>query len=118
MVALARIGGDAKKAVPLIEDRSSYDYRKLHSGFALWKLDGQADRALKAAISAVKKPMESEDRHLLAIEILKGMGPQARPAADALVLLAKRDTDATVRAAAADALRTIDPDAAAKAGLK
>jgi HEAT repeat protein len=72
--------------------------------------------AMKEALVVALKDGPPEQR-LEMIRVLRDMGADAKEFAPQLAALLG-DVDPRVRAAAAEALKTIDPDAAAKAGVK
>jgi HEAT repeat protein len=71
---------------------------------------------MKEALVVALKDGPPEQR-LEMIRVLRDMGADAKEFAPQLAALLG-DVDPRVRAAAAEALKTIDPDAAAKAGVK
>ena len=116
VLALAHIGPDAKAALPALESvlGDEMPYNRLHAARALWKVSGRPQPAVVALAAATKDPTSAELRRQAA-ELLAEMGPDGKGAVPALAA-ALRETNPTVRAAAAEALQKINPQAAAKAG--
>jgi HEAT repeat protein len=113
-LALARMGPGAKGAVPALENLARNRGSRVAAAVALWKLDGQVQRPLHIALMTLKGPEEPREERLLAVTLLKEMGPEAKPAVEALAA-ACDDHDPEVRRAAAEALQRVDAAAAAQA---
>jgi HEAT repeat protein len=80
---------------------------------ALWKVSGDAGRAVPALASRLGDP-NSQDA---AVQALYRIGAKAKAAVPAL-LAAVKDRNRLFRESVAMALKKIDPDAAARAGIK
>jgi len=80
----------------------------------------RAEVVIPILVEILAKPQNQQHSAILrrdAIRALRQFGPQARPAVPKLVELL-RDTNTLIRSAATNALKQIDPEAAAKAGVK
>lgn len=79
---------------------------------ALWRVSGEADRAVPAIANRLSDPGARD----LATQALYRIGPKAKAAVPALLAAAK-DKDRLFRESVVMALKKIDPEAAAKAGV-
>jgi len=113
--ALGRLNAAAKPALPLLRktlaDKDT-DVR-VAAAQAVWLVGGDAD--VVPVLAAALQDKDAESRREAA-KILACIGPPAKAAWTGLARLL-RDNDPDVRKAAAQAMRRIDVDAAAKAGL-
>jgi hypothetical protein len=117
--ALGYIGPPAKEAVySLLRWSTNSDYEvRGQAFFALGKIGTEPDRVLPVLINALHD--ESGTVQTCAILALKDYGPNAKRAVPALVEFLNTHDDATSdRSYATNALKAIDPEAAAKAGVK
>jgi HEAT repeat protein len=112
--ALARVGPLTPSTVATL--RTAMDDRSGHVGVraaeALWKVSGDAGRAVLALVARLGDPAV---RHA-AVQALNRIGQGAKAAVPAL-LAALKTKDRLFRESVVMALRKIDPEAAAKAGL-
>ncbi|MBY0523886.1 MAG: HEAT repeat domain-containing protein [Gemmataceae bacterium] len=112
--ALARVDPSAATTATL---RAALDDASGHVGIcaaeALWQVAHEPDEVVPALIVRLKQPAS---RHA-ATQVLYRMGPAAKAAIPAL-LAASKDKDRMFRESVAMALKKIDPNAAAKAGIK
>ena len=96
----------------------SDDYFPAHlaAGEALWRIDGQAKVAIPLLIEALNRyPYLARG----SVRTLREIGPAAQPAVPALLsVIADRKAKPILRAEAAQALKTIDAQAAAQAGIR
>jgi HEAT repeat protein len=131
--ALGRIGPAARSAMPALIALSKKGYPGLTIGEAMWLVGGRADLAVPALVGALQADRAGAGpstviggyREIVAgarmrkraADALARMGPAAKPAVPALTV-ALADQFLTVREAAAEALKKIDPEAATKAGMK
>jgi len=112
--ALARVGplapGTAATLGAAVDDRSGYV--AVRAAEALWKVSGDAGRAVLALVARLADPTV---RHAAA-QALNRIGPGAKGAVPALLIAAK-SKDRLFRESVVMALRKIDSVAATKAGL-
>lgn len=117
--ALGDIGPSASPAATsvLLDALTNSDaFLRLYAVMAINKIHSEPEVFVPALINALK----DSDGHVRyrAAEALTAYGPVAKTAVPALVGLSKSDPDLSVRTHAADALKEIDPEAAARAGVK
>lgn len=116
--ALGKIGADvAKVAVaihPLLEDKSVGV--RLHAVLALWRIE---KKITDKGLNVLKKGLEQDetDDVLLALRVFGEVGPAAKAAVPALMVMLKH-SDKSVRDAAAQALQQVAPQAGAKKGTR
>ena len=110
--SLGSIGPSAKEAVPLLLGWATHadDWVRLKAITSLGLIQGEPDRVVPVLINALHDPRSLVQRS--AVKSLEQFGPDAKLAVPALVgLLNAQDPWVT------NALKAIDPDAAAKAGV-
>jgi hypothetical protein len=120
---LAEIGPPASGAVPALHRALDVTYADNRVGiaYALWRIEGRADRPVAVLTEAMHErqrygfPNATRDAPKAAIALGK-MGPAAKAAVPSL-RDASRSSYLALRTAAVEALKAIDPDAAAKAGF-
>jgi HEAT repeat protein len=115
---LVSLGPPAKEAVPsLMEWATNSDwYVRYHAIRALGKIRAEPDRVVPVLMSALADP--NANVHICAVQALENFGPNAKPAVTTLMeWLHDPAHDVSAREYATKALRAIDPDAAAKAGI-
>ncbi|MDB6067251.1 MAG: repeat protein [Pedosphaera sp.] len=115
--AIGAIGPDAKMAIPsLINGLGDIDVNdRATAAWALCEIHSELQMVVPALINCLSNK-SAFFRSEIAAE-LGGLGVDAKPAVPALVALLK-DADPMVRKDAEAALKQIDPEAAAKAGVK
>jgi HEAT repeat protein len=115
--SLGAIGPAAAKAIPTLLGGTTNTYRgtRCDAIFALGKIHAEPELVVPALTKFLKDP----DREVRAstISSLELFGSDAKPAVSALVQ-SLNDQNGLVRKLAKSALKKIDPEAAAKAGLK
>jgi len=116
----ARAGAGCRELLPLIERslEEETDVGRVQAATAVWKVgatDQVTNKAIAALLLSLKEPTYAAVRGQAA-EHLGEMGASAKAAAPALTA-ALRDRSTVVRSSAADALRKVDPEAAANAGV-
>lgn len=113
--ALARVDplapGTAAALNAAVDDRSGHV--GVCAAEALWKVSGEPDRAVPALVARLR---DSGSR-AAAAQALYRIGPKAKAAVPALLTAAK-DKDRLFHESVVMALRKIDPQAAAKAGVE
>jgi HEAT repeat protein len=117
VIALGGIGPAAKQAVPsLLQGMNSTDY-PLH--FACMRVLGQIHAEPTLVVPVLAKSLQDSDaKHRVTVaQALGNFGAEAKVVAPVLLQLLT-DPDSSVRDAATNALKAIDPEAAAKAGVK
>jgi HEAT repeat protein len=119
--AILALAPDAKSAVPgllqLIKDNLHDDWEgRSYAAVALGTMGVRNETTLPALREGLEQKPYKEPR-LLSARFLGEMGPAAKAAVPTLVAAAK-DPDGEVARAAADALRKVAPDEAAKAGIR
>ena len=115
--ALAFMGGDAKVAVPALVEtlKDTYGTARAAAAMALGHIHAEPRLAVPTLIESLHDPDVFVRTHAAAS--LGEFGTNAKPAVDPLVeLLSETNQDA--RNAVSKALRAIDPEAAARAGVK
>ena len=118
---LMALGSIAPAVLPaatpvLLDGLTNSDVRLSRTAaMAIGGAHGQPDVFVPALINGLKGPLQSRG---IAAWSLGEYGPQAKSAVPALVDLSKNDPALSVRTQAANALKKIDPEAAAKAGVK
>jgi HEAT repeat protein len=112
--ALARVGplapGTSATLDAAVDGRSGHV--SVRAAEALWKISGDASRAILALVARFGDPAVRE----AAVQALYRIGPGAKAAVPAL-LIAMKSKDRLFRESVVMALRKIDSGAAAKAGL-
>jgi HEAT repeat protein len=88
---------------------------RINAALALWRIDGEIKATVPILCAALKD--RADNIRQRAAESLAAIGP---PAKDAFVPLARtlKDPNLSVRKAVTLALKTIDPKAAAKIGVR
>jgi HEAT repeat protein len=113
---LGIIGSNAVAAVPALTEALSVTnaYVRVCAARALWRIVHET----KATIPVLSEAAGDEEVHTrrYAVSTLREMGPLASNSAPTLVKLLS-DQDQTVRAAATNALKVVDSEIAAKAGV-
>lgn len=115
---LGQLGPITSNVVPaLISALTNGDwYTEEEALRALGKLGPAATNAIPALVNELK--YQHPERRAWSAEYLGNMGPRAKTAVPALLLATTDDETQWVREAATNALLKIDPEAAAKAGVK
>jgi HEAT repeat protein len=116
--SLGSIGPSAKQAVPSLlgwATNAEFEVR-CHAITALGKIHAEPYRVCALLINALHDPSLLVRDH--AVVALERFGPNAKLAVPALVEFLNAHDDATFRSLTANALKAIDPEAAAKAGVK
>jgi HEAT repeat protein len=110
---LASVGSPAASAVPVLTDllHAPPPVDELGAAVAVWRITGDASTALPGLLKW------SGYGWYKAIDTLGEMGPAAKAAVPLLLPMAKGGDSLRQRSASA-ALKRIDPEAAAKAGVK
>jgi hypothetical protein len=115
---LGSAGPEARGAAPALrkalKDESAFV--RLNAAAALWRLTGEAETARPVLVAALK-PEEPAQVRAHAARKLGEVGAAARAAVPAL-LEVWRDPDLNARTSAGLALKAIDPEAAARAGVR
>jgi hypothetical protein len=117
---LGMLGPAAMEVVPALINATAQSENNVRFSAcdALWKIDPKQVAIIVGALTELLKDPRSGSYHLeLAAQLLGKIGPAAGNALPALFPLLKRP-EIEVRTAAAKALKAIDPEAAAKAGVK
>ncbi|MDB6109974.1 MAG: repeat protein [Pedosphaera sp.] len=116
-LALGRIGPPARMAIPslLREATNKNEFPRTHSIWALTQIRGAPAVLVPALTQALHDP-SLHVRSTAAVG-LGGFGEDAKSAVPALVQ-ALKDPDYSLRVHVKNALKQIDPEAAAKAGVK
>jgi hypothetical protein len=117
-VALGKIGPSAAAALPALKAalREPNSYLRGQAAVATWRVAADADTAL--AVLLQEMPFASESEKWDWIVALGEMGPRARAAVPQLTLELRQDKINWVLNHLTNALVSIDPKAAAKAGVK
>ena len=116
--ALGSIGSPAKEAVSLLLPLSTsgnYDMR-FSSIYALAQIGAEPEQVVPVLIRALKEP--EIDVQTKAVSALEHFGLDAKPAVPALLELLSRPFVMVDRTLVTNALKKIDPEAAAKSGVK
>ena len=117
-VALGKIGPIATNAVPALQAalHESNAYLRGQSAVAIWRITGNADTTLPVLLHEM--PTTMEDSKWDWIIALGEMGPRARAAVPQLRTELQQDRMQWVLDYVSNALRRIDPEAAAQAGVR
>jgi HEAT repeat protein len=115
---LGSAGPEARGAVPALRKalKDESPAVRLNAAAALWRVTGDGKSALPVLVAALKRE-EPLPLRVQAARKLGEVGPAAKAAVPAL-LEAWRDPDTSAQNFAAIALKAIDPEAAAKAGVR
>jgi hypothetical protein len=114
--SLGAIGPPAAKAIPtLLRGTTNTNYTRRNAIFALGRIHAEPELVVPALTKFLKDP--DRDVRTSTISSLELFGSDAKPAVSALVQ-SLNDQNPLVRKLAQSALKKIDPEAAAKAGLK
>jgi hypothetical protein len=115
---LGLIGPAASNAIPALTNLmvTGDSYVRVSAAVALWQITSNENLVLPVIISE----LPSFDKYVkqTPIDALKEMGPRAKAAFPLLVSELHCTEDAKLRGAITNALKAIDPDAAAKAGVE
>jgi len=125
--ALWMIGPKAKAALPalrnLLTTNANDPYWGGKTAIAIWRIDGDVTNTLPVLIQVLSQPNPQESA--VAIDVMAEMGPRAKAAVPVLLNELSQPSIPAIIAADADigqkitnALKKIDPEAAAKAGVK
>jgi RNA polymerase sigma factor (sigma-70 family) len=118
--ALGHYGAKAKKALPTLHQALDHPdpQVRVHAAGAVWRVEQKSDKALPVLVAALKGKGEDKGDSLnQAFFYLRAMGPEAKAAFPALLAL-WNDKTRTDWFEIAEALKAIDPRAAAAAGVK
>jgi len=110
--ALAKIGPEAKDALPVLREMTSDDTVAVDAALAIWRISGDGEEAA-GALATLTRTLDSYQKEQ-AVDALGTMGPDAATAVPALVELLTSDDGGslTLKQAAAAALGNIGPNAA------
>ena len=116
--ALGMVGPSAKAALPsLLQWTTNADWKgRLYAIRSLYEIGAEPDRVMPVLISALHDPNQMVQSQ--AVLTLGEWGPNARIAVPALVDCLNASNGFPVRSEVIDALKKIDPEAVAKAGVK
>jgi len=117
-VALGKIGPPAAAALPELKSamRESNSYLRGQAAVATWRATADADTAL--AVLLQEMPASSEDEKWDWIVALGEMGSRAKAAVPQLEAELRQDKRDWVLNHVTNAFKSIDPEAAARAGVK
>jgi HEAT repeat protein len=120
-LALRNLGPEARAAAPALTDamKDPNQQVRIWAALAMTKIAPNDPAVVPGLIEALKD-REPNARHAAALSLgLIGIDqPAAKQAATSLADVAKNDSMEEIRKAATAALKLIDPEAAAKAGLQ
>jgi HEAT repeat protein len=115
--ALGKIGpaaaGEAAALRGLMKDADKAV--RVSGAYALWQVTGQAKDSLEVLRNALS---DSASLRAHAVTKLGGMGPEASDALPELVAMYREEDGEAMRRGLADAIKRIDPDLAAKLGIR
>jgi HEAT repeat protein len=119
-LALGSIGPAASNAVPALTNLMVIGdgYTRVAAAFALWRITSNENLSLPVIMKELPtlgKPLNNKQ---LPINALKAMGPRAKAAFPLLLSELPLAADDIQRGLITNALKAIDPEAAAKAGIK
>jgi HEAT repeat protein len=116
MDAMGNIGPAARDAVPaLLRNATNGDSSlRWHASNALAAIGAEPGRVVPVLTNA----LQDENSRPSAAFALGEFGPSAKPAASLLIALLKSPQDRTDKSIYTNALKKIDPEAAAQAGVK
>ena len=117
-VALGKIGPPAASALPALKAalRESNSYLRGQAAVATWRVSANADTAL--AVLLQEMPAAGEGEKWDWIVALGEMGPRAKAAVPQLTVELRQDKMNWVLISVTNAFKSIDPEAAARAGVK
>jgi hypothetical protein len=116
--ALVLVGPPAQEAIPLLSGWATNADRSVRTYAinALGRIRAEPERGLPVLISALNDPdLQIRTAALMA---LQGLGPNAKPALPVLVEFLSNAPSGIEWTCVSNALKAIDPEAAAKAGVK
>jgi len=117
-LALCSIGPAASNAIPALTNLIAVGdgYARVAAAVALWHITSNENLSLPVIMNEL--PTMNKQYKQMPINALKAMGPRAKAAFPLLVSELPRATDDFERGLITNALKAIDPEAAAKAGIK
>jgi HEAT repeat protein len=117
-VALGKIGPPAASALPALKAalQESNSYLRGQAAVATWRVAADADTALPILLKEMPAAAESQKWDWIAA--LGEMGPRARAAVPQLLVELRQDKIDRVLVCLTNALKSIDPEAAAEAGVQ
>ena len=117
-VALGKVGPAATNALPALQVamHESEGYLRGQSAVAIWRISGDVDITLPVLLREM--PATMEDSKWDWIIALDEMGPRAKAAVPQLKAELKQAHEQWVLNYVTNALRSIDPEAAAQAGIR
>jgi HEAT repeat protein len=117
-VALGKIGPAAATALPTLKAalQEPNSYLRGQTAVAIWRIDSDADTALPVLLQEM--PGTNEHDKWNWIIALGEMGPRAKEAVPQLQKELEEDREKWILSYVTNALKSIDPEAAAKAGMK
>jgi HEAT repeat protein len=115
---LGELGARAKAAVPALLQvlKGNDDMVRVKAAEALGRIHSDPEMVIPALITCLNDP--KSDLRTEAAEALAGWGKQSQAAVPRLIQLLDDRSDRDLMAAVPEALKKIDPEAAAKAGVK
>jgi hypothetical protein len=118
IAALVLIGPSAKAAIPFLSGwaTNADGSVRLYAVKALGGIHAEPDRVLPVLTNAIHDP--APQVRTGAFMALQDFGPNAKSALPELVKFFNNAQDSSERSYAANALKAIDPEAAAKAGVR
>ncbi len=117
-MALGSIGPAASSAIPALTNLIAVGdgYARVAAAVALWHITSNENLSLPVIMNEL--PTFNKNSKQMPIDALKEMGPRAKAAFPLLVSELPSAIDDFQRGIITNALKAIDPDAAAKAGIK
>jgi HEAT repeat protein len=117
--ALSVLGPNAKKALPalLVALKDPDQMVRVDAAGAIWKIEKKTATALPVLTATLSDSVDMGGKPR-AIHYLNLMGPDAKRAFPTLLAFWEKSDVAHTKKSAATALKAIDPEAAAKVGVK
>ena len=117
MESLGMFGPEARRSLPLIVRYLDGGDWAVDAAATILRIDPTNDKAMEKVVERLNGTLNNYYIALIA-DVLAELGPRAKPAVGSLIACWQANTDTYTGAKLVDALKKIDPAAAANAGIK